>query len=251
MKILNALAPLLFIACLAAPAAAQTTPAALADVAGTWDATVTTAQGQTIQSQLKLKKDGEKIVGTISSQMGETPVEAQVKGKALTIWFNYQGQNGPMAVEMAGTVEGDTVKGTLAVAGTPGGDWTATRAKDPNAKDPPKEPAKDLPAAAKTDLTGTWNVSVELPSMTATPTLVLKQDGEKLTGDYVSAQYGKFAITGTIKGADVSLWFAMNVEGTALNVTFAGTVGKDGSLTGTVSYGDMMSGTFSASRKKQ
>ncbi len=251
MKILNALTPLLFIACLAAPAAAQTTPAALADVAGTWDATVTTAQGQTIQSQLKLKKDGEKIVGTISSQMGETPVEAQVKGKALTIWFNYQGQNGPMAVEMAGTVEGDTVKGTLAVAGTPGGDWTATRAKDPNAKDPPKEPAKDQPAAAKTDLTGTWNVSVELPSMTATPTLVLKQDGEKLTGDYVSAQYGKFAITGTIKGADVSLWFAMNVEGTALNVTFAGTVGKDGSLTGTVSYGDMMSGTFSASRKKQ
>src|SRR5260221_7302379 len=251
MKILNALTPLLFIACLAAPAAAQTTPAALADVAGTWDATVTTAQGQTIQSQLKLKKDGEKIVGTISSQMGETPVEAQVKGKALTIWFNYQGQNGPMAVEMAGTVEGDTVKGTLAVAGTPGGDWTATRANDPNAKDPPKEPAKDQPAAAKTDLTGTWNVSVELPSMTATPTLVLKQDGEKLTGDYVSAQYGKFAITGTTKGADVSLWFAMNVEGTALNVTFAGTVGKDGSLTGTVSYGDMMSGTFSASRKKQ
>jgi hypothetical protein len=255
MKTLNALTPLLLMACLAAPAGAQTAPAPAstapaADVIGTWDVSVTTAQGQVIPSQVKLKKDGAKIVGTISSQMGETPLEAEVKGKALTIWFNFQGQSGPMAIEMAGTVDGDSVKGTMAVAGQAGGQWTATRAKDPNAKETPKEPAKDQPAAAKTDLTGTWNVTVELPGMTATPTVVFKQEGEKLTGDYVSAQYGKFAITGTIKSADVSFWFAMNVEGNALNVTYTGTVGKDGTFTGSVSYGDMMSGTFVASKKK-
>ena len=33
--------------------------------------------------------------------------------------------------------------------------------------------------------------------MTATPTMSLKQDGEKLTGEYVSARYGKFPIAGT------------------------------------------------------
>ena len=260
MKTLNALAPLIIVACLAAPTAAQTTtttpapPAAPAtpatDVLGTWDATVTTQQGQVIPSQLTLKKDGEKIVGTISSQMGESPVEAEVKGKVLTVWFIFQGQSGPMAIEMNGTVDGDAVKGTMAVGGQGGGEWTATRAKNPNAKETPKEPAKDQPAAAKTDLTGTWNVTVELPNMTATPTVVLKQDGEKLTGDYVSAQYGKFSITGTIKGADVSFWFAMNVEGNALNVTYTGTVDKDGALKGSVNYGDLMSGTFVASKKK-
>jgi hypothetical protein len=137
----------------------------------------------------------------------------------------------------------------MAVGGQSGGEWTATRAKEPAAKETPKEPAKDQPAA-KTDLTGTWNVSVELPNMTATPSLVLKQDGEKLSGDYVSAQYGKYTITGTVKGADVNFWFSMNVEGSAINVTYTATVAKDGSLTGSVNYGDMMSGTFVASKKK-
>jgi hypothetical protein len=102
----------------------------------------------------------------------------------------------------------------------------------------------------KTDLTGTWNVTVELPNIQATPTVVLKQDGEKLSGEYVSAQYGKFPITGTVKGADVSFSFAMNVEGNALNVTYTGTADKDGALKGSVAYGDMMSGTFVAKKSK-
>jgi hypothetical protein len=35
-----------------------------------------------------------------------------------------------------------------------------------------------------------------------------------------------------------------------LNVTYTGIVDKDGVVKGSVAYGDMMSGTFSASRKK-
>jgi hypothetical protein len=270
MKTLNALAPVIVVACLAVPAVAQTTtttapPAAApsaavpaADVLGTWDATITTQQGQVIPSQLTLKKDGEKIVGTISSDMGAAPVEAEVKGKALALWFTFQGQSGPMAVELAGTVDGDAVKGSMTVGGQGGGEWTATRAKEgKDSKDLPKEskdpapPAPPAPSSPSTpSLTGTWNVTVELPNMTANPTVVLKQDGEKLAGDYVSAQYGKFQVTGTIKGADVSFWFEMNVEGTGLNVTYTGTLDKDGGLKGSVNYGDMMSGTFVASKKK-
>ena len=118
MKILNTLT---LIACLASPAVAQTTtattaPAAAVDVLGTWNATVTTQQGP-IASEIKLKKDGDKIVGTIASQRGETPLTAEVKGKFLTIWVNFQGQNGPMAIELAGNVEGDTVKGSMNIAG--------------------------------------------------------------------------------------------------------------------------------------
>jgi hypothetical protein len=252
MKILNLITSFALVASFAGPAAAQTTTSTAApavDVTGTWDASVTTSQGQTIPSQIKLKKDGDKIVGTIGSQMGESPLQAELKGKALTLWFNFQGQNGPMAIEMAGTVDGDTVKGTMSIGGQVGGEWTATRAKDA------KEPAKDTtapsaPAAAKTDLSGTWSATVQLDSITATPTIVLKQDGEKLTGDYISAQYGKFPIAGTIKGSDVSFSFAMNVEGNALNVTYTGTVEKDGTLKGSANYGDAMSGAFTASKKK-
>src|SRR6188768_1694267 len=159
MKTLNTLNTLALIACLAAPVAAQTTTATTpTDVLGTWDATVTTAQGQAIPSQIKLKKEAEKIVGTIGSQMGEMPVEAEVKGKTLSVWFSFQGQGGqPTAIELVGTVEGDTVKGTMAVGGQPGGEFVATRAKDANAKPAaPAAPASAQPAAAKTDLTGTW-----------------------------------------------------------------------------------------------
>jgi hypothetical protein len=93
-------------------------------------------------------------------------------------------------------------------------------------------------------------VTVELPNMQATPTVVLKQDGEKLSGEYVSAQYGKFPITGTVKEADVSFSFAMNVEGKGLNVTYTGKTDKDGAIKGSVAYGDMMSGTFTAKKNK-
>jgi hypothetical protein len=248
MKILTVLA---FVALIASPAGAQTTPAVSnSDVLGTWDITFNMQQGA-IPGQLKLKADGDKIVGTVGSQMGESPVQAEVKGKDLSIWFTFQGQNGPIAITMNGTVDGDTIKGTLGFAGQAGGDWTASRAKDTNipATDT-REPAKPLKEpAAKADLTGTWSVTVELPDMTANPTVVLKQDGEKLTGDYISAQYGKYTITGTVKGVEVNFWFSMNVEGTALNVTYTGKLEKDG-LTGAVNYGDMMSGTFFAEKKK-
>jgi hypothetical protein len=263
MKLLRGLGVMAIVSGLAAPVFAQPAPPATgADAVGTWNVTFNTPQ-QAVPAQLVLKKDGDKMTGTVSSDMGSAPVEAQLKGKQLDIWFTFQGQNGPMQIEMTGNMEGDTVKGPLAIGGSPGGDWVATRAKDAtDAKDAvaptdtkstdvkESKAARDQPATSKVDLSGTWNVSVELPSMTATPMVVLKQDGEKLTGEYVSAQYGRFPITGTVKGNDVSFWFAMNVEGNALNVTYTGTVNKDGGLSGAVNYGDMMSGTYTASKKK-
>jgi hypothetical protein len=257
MKILNTLA--LFV-CLAAPASAQTTTttttssttttaSASADVLGTWNATVTTTQGQAIPSEVTLKKEADKIVGTIGAQAGTLPVTAELKGNALTISFTYQGQGGQaMPITLSGTVDGDTIKGTMAIAGQPGGDFIATRAK--TATTTAATTTSTSTSTAKTDLTGTWNITVELPNMTANPTMVLKQDGEKLTGDYVSAQYGKFPITGTIKGSDATFSFAMNVEGNGLQVTYTAKVEADGSLKGSVGYGDMMSGTFTASKKK-
>jgi hypothetical protein len=80
--------------------------------------------------------------------------------------------------------------------------------------------------------------------------MTLKQDGEKLTGEYVSAQYGKFPIAGTVKGADIAFSFSMSIEGNAFDVSYTGAVQKDGTLKGAVDYGGMLSGTFSATRKK-
>jgi hypothetical protein len=236
------------------PAPAASAPAASsagADVTGTWNATFTTTNGE-IPAELKLTRTGTKITGTIASQMGQSTVEAEQKEKAVTIWFSMAGQNGPLAIELTATLDGDTLKGSTMAAGSPAGVWVATRAKpEPSDAKTPAAPAAAASApAAGASLTGAWSLSVELPNMTATPTMVLKQEGEKLTGEYVSAQYGKFPITGTVKGTDVNFSFPMTVEGTGLTVTYLGKVGADGTITGSVTYGDMMNGTFTATKNK-
>lgn len=228
-----------------------TTTAANVDLTGTWDATFTANQGP-IPGQLVLKKDGAKIIGTVTSQVGTVPVEAELKGNAVTVWFTITTQNGPVAIQLDGTVDGETIKGSIGAGGQVAGTWVATKSKDT------KESASSTTSSTSTastsapapSVTGTWNVTIELPNMTANPTMVLKQDGEKVTGEYVSAQYGKFPMTGTVKGTDVVMSFQMNVEGTGLEVTYTGTIEKDGTIKGSVTYGDMMSGTFTASMKK-
>ena len=240
---------------LSAQAPAPAATAAASDVTGTWTANFVTQNGE-IPAQIKIAKGGDKLTGTISSQMGESKIEAEQKGKAITIWFTMQGQNGPMAIELSATQDGDTLKGTTMAAGSPAGEWTAKR--DKTAAPADAKPAATTASTATTttasstaaSLTGTWTVALDLGTINATPTMVLKQDGEKLTGEYISQQYGKFPLTGTVKGSDVSITFAMNVEGTALNVVYAGKIEKDGQITGTVNLGDMMNGTFAASRQK-
>src|SRR5262250_1419307 len=55
------------------------------------------------------------------------------------------------------------------------------------------------------DVTGTWNATVDLGGgQGGTPTFVLKQDGEKLTGTY-SGALGESPVTGTIKGSDITI----------------------------------------------
>lgn len=252
---MNTLTSFVLAACLALPAVAAgqnstTTTTAAANPVGTWEATVNTQQGA-VPATLKLQKSGDKLTGTIGSREGEAPVEAELKGKGLTVWFNYQGANSPnpVAIEMSGTIDGDTIKGTLTAGGSAAGDWTATRAKDANdAKEPAKAPAKA--AAGSSDVSGTWNASLQLDTITATPTFTLKQEGTKLTGEYISQQYGKFPLTGDATGTAVTFNVAMNIEGNALTATYSGVLQPDGSLKGTVDIGGAMGGSFSASRKK-
>ena len=229
-----------FIACLALVpmAAAQD-----ADVSGTWTATFTT-DGQDHPATLTLKTDGAKATGTIASvQRGETDISGTVQGKTVTLSFTMQGQDGPMPIAMKGDVDGDTMTGTFDF-GQGTGTWTAKRGAQT------KEPPKKDDAPAKTDVTGTWVFAIELANITATPTVVFKQDGESLTGEYQSQQYGKFPLKGTLKGNAIEFNFEMAIEGNALAVSYAGTVDGD-RMKGEMSYGAMADGTFTAQRQKQ
>jgi hypothetical protein len=102
--------------------------------------------------------------------------------------------------------------------------------------------------ASKVDVTGKWAFNVETSAGSGTPTITLKQDGEKLTGHY-SGQLGEADLTGTVKGQDVTFKFTVDLQGNNLECTYTGTAeGKDG-MKGKVSISGLGDGTFTA--KKQ
>ena len=98
------------------------------------------------------------------------------------------------------------------------------------------------------DVAGTWLLTVETAQGSGTPSLTLKQDGEKLTGTYSSQVFGEQQVTGTIKGNAITFGFTATIEGTTLTVTYSGTVEKD-TMKGTVSLGDLGEGTFTGKKK--
>jgi hypothetical protein len=101
--------------------------------------------------------------------------------------------------------------------------------------------------AAFADLTGTWNVEVETDAGAGSPTLVLKQDGEKITGTYAGA-LGEAKVNGTLKGDQVEITFEVEQGGQGGKVIYKGTV-KGDTMSGTVDLAGMAKGTFKAKKK--
>jgi hypothetical protein len=96
------------------------------------------------------------------------------------------------------------------------------------------------------DLTGSWNAKVEVGGQGGTPSFVLKQDGEKLTGTY-SGAFGEAQLHGTVKGNEV-VW---DFDASGIQVHYAGKLDSTGNkIEGTVDYGGQGSGTFVATRKE-
>jgi hypothetical protein len=105
--------------------------------------------------------------------------------------------------------------------------------------------AQDKPA----DVAGTWAFQIELGGgTTGTPTVVFKQDGEKISGVYQSQVLGEREFTGTVKGNAIAFEFTADFDGNKVKVSYAGTVEKD-SMKGKVTFGDLGEGTFSGKKK--
>lgn len=103
------------------------------------------------------------------------------------------------------------------------------------------------PPQTPTDVTGKWTFQVQTSVGSGTPTISLKQDGEKLTGHY-SGQLGEADLTGTVKGQSITFTFTINVQGYEIVATYTGTIEDKDSLKGTTRLGDLGDGTFTAKR---
>ena len=105
-------------------------------------------------------------------------------------------------------------------------------------------------APAKIDLTGKWTFTVTTDLGTGTPTVTIKQQGDSISGHYSSQTLGEVDFTGTAKDQKFSFSFKTDVQGTALNVTYAGTIDSADAVKGTVTFAGMGGGSFTGKRQK-
>jgi len=98
-------------------------------IAGKWETTRETPRG-TMTSTFTFEVDGDKLTGTVGSQMGDSEIsDGTVEGNKIS--FKMVMTRGDRTIEMvySGTVEGDAITGTVQ---TPRGEqpWTAKRVSD-------------------------------------------------------------------------------------------------------------------------
>jgi len=92
-----------------------------ANVTGAWKISVSGEAGSAEQT-IVLKQQGNKITGTFKGPRQSGPLEGTVEGKNISFHVSTR-----VPLDYKGTVDGDTMKGTMSGKGKTG-DWTATRA---------------------------------------------------------------------------------------------------------------------------
>src|ERR1051325_3187242 len=64
-------------------------------------------------STLTIDQTGNKFKGTLKNQRGETPIEGTVDGNKIAFTIERDTPNGKMTFNYTGTVDGDSIKGTV------------------------------------------------------------------------------------------------------------------------------------------
>ena len=244
MKRLFNLLPVLAMLLTASVAAlAQTSPAA-----GEWDIVMNTPGGAR-NMRATFKVEGETLTGELRREGGGGPGGLAVKGtaKGQDVQFSYmvKYQDNDLEITMTGKVEGDTMKGTVSFGGFAEDEWSGKRATGAGAPAPAATAASPA-SPASVDVTGAWEVEVQTEQGTGNPSFTLKQEGEKLTGQY-KGMLGEAPLTGTVSGNQIEFSFKISgqVEGT---VVYKGTTdGK--TMQGKVALAGIGEGTFIGKKK--
>ena len=93
---------------------------------------------------------------------------------------------------------------------------------------------------------GQWDATLTSPQGSFNVQLVLKQDGEKLSG-VVKGQRGDIPVEGTTNGKDIKLKYTIKFQDNDMPITLTGAL--DGaSIKGSADYGGMAEGEFNAKR---
>ena len=99
--------------------------------------------------------------------------------------------------------------------------------------------------ALAADLTGTWTAAVTLDAGSGTATFNFTQKGEALSGSYTGT-FGAAKLTGTVKGDQAEWSFDADQVG---KIVYKGSMDGPTKMKGSVEYGQLGKGTFTAEKK--
>jgi len=101
-------------------------------------------------------------------------------------------------------------------------------------------------SSAQKTVAGEWDAQFNTPGGPQPLKLVLKVDGEKLTGTAKRSR-GDVALTGTVKGDDITFSYTIEYNGNPVTLTFTGKVSGD-AMSGSVSFNGGNGDDWSAKR---
>lgn len=81
---------------------------------GTWKWSFTGQNGQSRETTLKLKLDGDKLTGSVSGRNGDTAIDdAKMKGDEITFAVTREFNGNKFTAKYNGKLSGDTIKGKI------------------------------------------------------------------------------------------------------------------------------------------
>lgn len=97
------------------------------------------------------------------------------------------------------------------------------------------------------DVTGTWDLSVDAGSSSGEAELLLKQEGQELSGIY-KGRLGESRLSGTVRDSTIRFSVVLRFRELSFTVVYRGRVEGD-RMQGKVDFGDGSSGEWRARRR--
>jgi hypothetical protein len=107
-----------------------------------------------------------------------------------------------------------------------------------------------LRVANAADVSGTWHVTGSVSDNPVDATCTFTEKDAALTGTCVRKDKGTVDATGSVKGQTIEWHYNSEYNGDAITITYSGTLGKDGGISGTIVVDPYRAtGEFTATKK--
>jgi len=193
------------------------------NLAGTWKSSFTTQDGQTIETTLKLKQDGDKFNGVVIGRNGnETPLdEITLTGDQVSLKLTRERNGEKVTIKVAAKLADDNLKGKI--ESNWGGenramDWGAKRVKE----------TAEAAANSSAGVTGNWKYDITLDGGNVLNLVLnLKQEGDKVTGKVTVGDFEAPITEGEVTGDAISFKIPVDRDDLKFTSKYNGTVAGD------------------------